>query len=476
MSDGTGPFDGDPGPCNGDPGPFNDSTDPFNDGTGLPNNNAELMLEGADVDTEPIAWRGGQAEAGRQRPAAKSDGSTASGETRAAVAALLRIGEPGDGLLKGIVDEVGPIAVLELVRAVAAGKTSAAAAAESLSSLVAAVSGSGQLGEAFDRWAVRGDDVHGHRDLDSVGRLGGRLVIPSDSEWPTALRELGPAAPLGLWVRGETRLNVALQRAIAIVGARAASNYGTKCASDLAWDLAARGLTVVSGGAFGIDAAAHRAAIAREGTTIAFMAGGVDRFYPAANTELFHQILDCGAIVSETAPGMTPMRHRFLLRNRLIAASSQVTVIVEAGWRSGALNTARHALELSREVAAFPGSVYSASSTGTHRLIRAHEAELVTSSEDVAELIGVEEPTLFDDGSLPSETPNHSPSDPIDDLSEREKICVNVLSTTKALDVGTVAARAGLTVPNALSALAVLELAGLSARRDSGWVKLRRQK
>ena len=409
-------------------------------------------------------------------------------DTRAAIAALLRLGEPGDGLLTGLVNEVGPIAVLELIRAVAAGRSSAAEAAESLSSFVAAVAGGGQLGEAFDRWAVRGEDAQGHRDLEAVHRLGGRLVIPSDDEWPASLSDLGPAAPLGLWVRGEAKLNAALKRAVAIVGARAASNYGTKCASDLAWDLAARGLTIVSGGAFGIDAAAHRAAIAREGTTIAFMAGGVDRFYPAANTELFHQILEQGAIVSETAPGMTPMRHRFLLRNRLIAASSQVTVIVEAGWRSGALNTARHALELSREVAAFPGSVYSASSTGTHRLIRDHEAELVTSCEDVIELTKSGEPTLFDnrspsseDSSLPAGTSSlqtssrkRVPADPIDDLAEREKICVNVLSATKALDVGTVAARAGLTVPNTLSALAVLELAGLSARRDSGWIKLRR--
>lgn len=409
--------------------------------------------------------------------------------TRAAVAALLRIGEPGDGLLKRLVDEIGPRAVLELIRAVAAGASSAGEAAASLSPLATAVSGSGQLGEAFDRWAVRGEDAQGHRDLESVHRLGGRLVIPGDAEWPMPLNDLGPAAPLGLWVRGEAPLNVALQRGVAIVGARAASNYGTKCASDLAWDLAARGHTIVSGGAFGIDAAAHRAAIAREGATVAFMAGGVDRFYPAANTELFHQVLERGAILSETAPGMTPMRHRFLLRNRLIAASSRVTVIVEAGWRSGALNTARHALELSREVAAFPGSVYSASSMGTHRLIREHEAELVTSCDDVVELMNAAEPTLFDSGSLTSgesacssdshdaasDTRALAAADPLEHLAEREKICLNVLSATKALDVGTVASRAGLTVSNTLSALAVLELAGLSARSDSGWVKLRGQ-
>ncbi|NNV10106.1 DNA-protecting protein DprA, partial [Geobacillus sp. MMMUD3] len=135
--------------------------------------------------------------------------------------------------------------------------------------------------------------------LEGMARLGGRLVIPTDDEWPTAIDELGPAAPLGLWVRGSATLREALAQAVAVVGARAASGYGTKCASDLAWDLAADGYTVVSGGAFGIDAAAHRAALAREGTTVAFMAGGVDRFYPAANSDLFAQVLEHGLLVSE---------------------------------------------------------------------------------------------------------------------------------------------------------------------------------
>ena len=293
------------------------------------------------------------------------------------------------------------------------------------------------------------------------------------------LDDLGPAAPLGLWVRGVASLSTVLSRAVAVVGARAASNYGTKCASDLAWDLAARGITVVSGGAFGIDAAAHRAAIAREAPTVAFMAGGVDRFYPAANAELFDQILATGAIVSETAPGMTPMRHRFLLRNRLIAASSQVSVIVEAGWRSGALNTARHALELSRQVAAFPGSVYSASSTGAHKLVREHEAELVTCSDDVIALMDDDSPALFSataDG-VASENGDHpSKADPREALDEREKICLNALTVSKPLDVGTIASRAGLTIADALNSLSALDLAGLAERRDTGWVKLHKSR
>lgn len=411
---------------------------------------------------------------------------------RIAVAALLRIGEPGDGLLKALVDAAGPVAVLELIRAVASGAAGAEEAAGRLSAELGDIAGQGRLAEALSRWAVRAADADGEHDLEGMVRLGGRLVIPGDDEWPTAIDDLGPAAPLGLWVRGSATLRGTLGRAVAVVGARAASGYGTKCASDLAWDLAAEGLTIVSGGAFGIDAAAHRAALAREGTTIAFMAGGVDRFYPAANSDLFSQVLDHGLLVAETAPGMTPMRHRFLLRNRLIAASALATVVVEAGWRSGALNTARHALELSRVVAAYPGSVYSASSAGTNRLIRLREADLVTGAPDVLDLLRPDELPLGDIGGAGGRVgigaagttgigsgdtggPAVSGDDLVDDLGERERICLNSLSATKVLDVGTLATRAGLTVADALSALALLEIAGLSERDGAGWRKLRRR-
>ena len=401
-------------------------------------------------------------------------------DVRAAIASLLRIGEPGDGLLKRLVDGIGPVAALAIIMAVGRGETTAHDAVQGLATTGTEAAEHGQMAEAIDRWAVRAGEAETQgNDLDTIARIGGRLVIPEDEEWPRMLDDLGPAAPLGLWVRGEASLSTVLNRAVAVVGARAASSYGTKCASDLAWDLAARGITVVSGGAFGIDAAAHRAAIAREAPTVAFMAGGVDRFYPAANAELFDQILTIGAIVSETAPGMTPMRHRFLLRNRLIAASSQVSVIVEAGWRSGALNTAGHALELSRQVAAFPGSVYSASSTGTHKLVREHEAELVTCSDDVIALMDDDAPALFDAAAAgaASESGNRSSTpDPREVLDEREKICLNSLTVSKPLDVGTIASRAGLTIADALNSLTTLDLAGLAERRDTGWVKLHKSR
>ncbi|MGZ1489502.1 DNA-processing protein DprA [Brevibacterium sediminis] len=399
-------------------------------------------------------------------------------DVRMAIASLLRIGEPGDGLLKQLVDGIGPVAALAIITADGRGETTAHDAVQGLADTGTEAAEHSQLPAAIDRWAVRAGEADAvGSDLDKIARIGGRLVIPDDDEWPRMLDDLGPAAPLGLWVRGAASLGAALTRSVAVVGARAASNYGTKCASDLAWDLAARGITVVSGGAFGIDAAAHRAAIARESPTVAFMAGGVDRFYPAANADLFEQILATGAIVSETAPGMTPMRHRFLLRNRLIAASSQVSVVVEAGWRSGALNTARHALELSRQVAAFPGSVYSASSTGAHKLLREHEAELVTCSDDVIALMDDDTPALFDTAVLSAAVGSgeRPPSfDPREGLDERKKICLNALTVSKPLDVGTIASRAGLTIPDALNSLTALDLTGLAARRDTGWVKLRR--
>ena len=208
------------------------------------------------------------------------------------------------------------------------------------------------------------------------------------------LDDLGPAAPLGLWVRGEASLSTVLNRAVAVVGARAASSYGTKCASDLAWDLAARGITVVSGGAFGIDAAAHRAAIAREAPTVAFMAGGVDRFYPAANAELFDQILTIGAIVSETAPGMTPMRHRFLLRNRLIAALASSVVVAQARPRSGALNTARWASDLNRQLYAVPGSITSPRNAGCNSLIHTGMAMIISSMRCIDEICHTAHPPI----------------------------------------------------------------------------------
>ena len=172
-------------------------------------------------------------------------------------------------------------------------------------------------------------------------------MIPGDEEWPTQVDQLmttetldergGP--PLGLWVRGPMRLDE-LDASVAVVGSRSATTYGTAVAGEIGARVARAGYTVVSGAAFGIDQAAHRGALAAGGRTVAVLACGVDRAYPAAHRALLDHLATTAAVVSELAPGRSPTRIRFLSRNRIIAALTRGTVVVEAAVRSGALNTA----------------------------------------------------------------------------------------------------------------------------------------
>lgn len=232
---------------------------------------------------------------------------------------------------------------------------------------------------------------------DVVGRThacGARFVIPGDTEWPAALDDLDHVEhdrrggrPLGLWLRGPARLGPTVgARAVSIVGSRTATAYGQEVAHRLAADLGEAGSCVVSGGAYGIDAAAHAGAMAT-GTSVAVLAGGVDRPYPRGNARLFDRMLAGHVLVSEVPPGETPTRPRFLSRNRLIAALSAGTVVVEAAVRSGARSTATWAGLLGRHVMAVPGSVLSAQSHTPHELIRRREAELVTNAAQVREMI-----------------------------------------------------------------------------------------
>src|SRR5690606_18729050 len=247
-----------------------------------------------------------------------------------------------------------------------------------------------RLLRAVARWAPRLDGLDPRRELRVLERLGGELLVPGDAGWPVGLDDLGPVRPLALWVRGNRDLAALAERSVAVVGARACTDYGRHVTGEIAAGLAARGFTVVSGGAYGIDAAAHRAAVVSGGPTVAFLAGGVDRFYPAGNTELLREVVGSGgAVVSEVPPGSVPSRVRFLLRNRLIAAVAGATVVVEAAWRSGSLSTAVRAAELSRPVGAVPGPVTSMASAGCHRLLRDGAAVCVTDADEVAELAGV---------------------------------------------------------------------------------------
>ncbi|GAA3587406.1 DNA-processing protein DprA [Klugiella xanthotipulae] len=219
-------------------------------------------------------------------------------------------------------------------------------------------------------------------------QLGLEVLVPGDASWPAGLNGLQDREPLALWMRGATSfLSVPLRDRVTFTGARAATSYGVHVTTELASDLAKEERIIVSGGSYGIDATAHRAAMAAGGSTIAVLPGGLDRPYPAGNRNLLRQVGDVGLLVSELPPGTAPTRWRFLARNRLLAALSSVTIVPEAGYRSGALGVVHEAHLLGREVGAVPGPITSVTSAGTHRLMREGIARLVTNTQDVDDLI-----------------------------------------------------------------------------------------
>ena len=310
--------------------------------------------------------------------------------------------------------------------------------------------------------------------LESVERLavraGARFLIPGDDEWPTGLADLAHAGeiqrrggePYGLWVRGPGHLAHLMQHSVAIVGSRAATAYGTGIATDLAVDLVERGVAIVSGGAFGVDAAAHRGALAAGGPTVGVLACGVDVAYPPANASLFDQLARDHLLVSELAPGVHPTRVRFLARNRLIAAMTQGTVVVEAALRSGARNTAGWALECGRPLMAVPGSVYSRTSTAPHLMIRNGQAVLVTNAAEVMEMI-----SEVGQDTLPLA---RGPQRATDALSESQLAVFEAVPARRRASVGEIALAAGVSVPVCLSALGALEAADLVEGDERGWL------
>lgn len=241
--------------------------------------------------------------------------------------------------------------------------------------------------------AVWRDRIHAHSRADQAASfMAGsdqfRFIIPSDADWPSSLNDLGYRAPYGLWVNGNTDLlRGEVSERVTITGARAATGYGTFVTEEIVSGLSEEGRTVVAGAAYGIEGAAHRAALAGNGSTIAIMASGIDRPYPAAHNQLIERIAQSGLVISEVPPGFAPTRQRFIDRSRLHAALSGVTVIVEAGARSGTLRAAQEAQDLGRIVGAVPGPVTSAASYGTNLLVQEHKAQIVTCSNDVANLL-----------------------------------------------------------------------------------------
>ncbi len=329
-------------------------------------------------------------------------------------------------------------------------------------SVVAAVR-TGEFGvdiqdSASHRWRDLDIDAVLNRCANSGSGITGGFVTAFDDMWPQQLNDL-PDPPLGLWFKGHEPASILGSACVAIVGARAATQYGQRIAMAMAADVAGRGFTVVSGGAYGIDAAAHRGAMTA-GTTVCVLASGIDTAYPAGHRELFDQIAQRGVIVSEVPPHEPARRFRFLNRNRIIAALSAGTVVVEASLRSGSLGTARRARDLGRMVMAVPGPVTSPASAGCHELLRTDPGTLlVTCAADVMDAVGV----LGVDAVGWRSGPQHE----LDSVSDDARVAYDYISTpTTAADVRL---ESGLSAPAVAAALTELLARGLAVRNGERW-------
>ncbi|MBT2509646.1 DNA-processing protein DprA [Streptomyces sp. ISL-98] len=297
------------------------------------------------------------------------------------------------------------------------------------------------------------------RDLAAVAAVGGRFVCPGDQEWPGQLDDLGDGRPVGLWVRGRPNLRMWALRSVAVVGARACTSYGAHMAASLGAGLAERGWVVVSGAAFGIDGAAHRGVLGAGGATVAVLACGVDVVYPRGHAELIGRIAEQGLVIGELPPGGHPTPSRFILRNRVIAALTRGTVVVEAEYRSGSLVTARSAQKLGRFTMGVPGPVTSGLSAGVHELLRG-EGVLVTDAAEVAELVG-------DIGDLaPARRGPVLPKDLLDPVAAQ---VLEALPARGRVNARRVARGAGTTPDDALGKLYELHSLGFVEREGDGW-------
>lgn len=405
---------------------------------------------------------------------AVSPDGTAGDEVRVALAGLLRASEPPCAVVARFVAAQGPVAAWQAVLARRAPRGVLSVTSARVDGVDPAVL-----------------DARARADLAVAARVGARLIGPEDAEWPVAavssftgalargVRGSGP--PLALYVRGRPLAGLP-DRAVTVVGSRASSPYGTRVAGEVAYELARAGWSVVSGAAFGIDTAAHRSALQvmrpagpeqRPGrsVTVAVLACGIDRAYPEANRDLLDLIPRFGSVVSEYPPGTVPARHRFLVRNRLIAAFGAGTVVVEAGRRSGTLSTAAAAEQLGRVVMAVPGPVTSAMSVGCHLLLADRFAQLVTGADDVLAAVGsaAGAPVGSGDGAAPGEDPRH----PTDGMEPETARIYDAFPARGSVTVQHLVVESGLPVSAVLGGLAVLELHGLVDQAGPLWKRIR---
>ena len=430
-----------------------------------------------------------------------------------------RLAEPDSAAATMLVGRLGPSAALRWLLEEAidtAGRVRSAPrppVPESPPGTSSAGDASAHWAQVAARWAPRLEGLDIRRELDVLDRLGGSLILPGDPWWPPGLDEL-EHPPFCLWVRGDPSLLVnardleaagakeggadagaghsrpdvpGAQRppvreqrmptgpasglCLALVGARASTRYGEGVATSLASGVTAQGGLIVSGGAFGIDACAHRGAL-REGPTVSVSAGGVDRLYPVGNTAVLEAVIATGALVAEVPPGCQPGRHRFVSRNRVIAAISGATIVVEAAWRSGALSTAHRALELGRQLGAVPGPVTSMSSVGCHRLLR-KGAVCVTDVDDALELLT---PLgTVDADAAKEQNPELARDGLLDGLDPAGAVVLDAMPARASATTEAIVRSAGLSLKETTAALGILELTGKAERTATGW-RRRRQR
>ncbi|MFD8547864.1 DNA-processing protein DprA [Streptomyces sp. NPDC059649] len=365
---------------------------------------------------------------------------------RSARAALTRILEPGDETAGRWLNDMGPVALLHALTDDDAAPPPGASKTK--------LTGLRQ----------RAARARPAEDLAAVAALGGRFVCPGDEEWPSQLDDLGDARPIGLWVRGRAHLRLWALRSVAVVGARACTEYGAHLATTLSAGLAERGWAVASGAAYGVDGAAHRGALAANGATLAVLACGVDYAYPRGHTELIDRITEQGLVIAELPPGDHPTRSRFVQRNRVIAALTRGTVVVEAELRSGSLVTARRALALGRFTMGMPGPVTSGLSAGVHQLLRG-EAALVTDADEVIELVG----SIGD--LAPARRGRTHLRDLLDPVATR---VLEALPARGSTDTGHLAREAGTSRDLTHTKLFELQSLGFVQRCGEGWELARR--
>ncbi|QYJ04586.1 DNA-processing protein DprA [Nocardioides panacisoli] len=354
------------------------------------------------------------------------------------------VAEPGDPVFAGLTHELGGAVFLAALREDADRHEELAAASARLT------------------------EVDPDRALDQAARLGVRFVMPGDEEWPAPLEDLAAAGavqerggpPVGLWVRGPMRLD-RLTASVAVVGSRSATTYGDHVAGEISARLGQEGVPVISGAAFGIDRAAHRGSVSAGAPTAAVLACGADRVYPTAHRDLLDYLAREHAVISEAPIGAAPHRVRFLARNRIIAALSRGTVVVEAAARSGALNTANWAQRLHRPVMGVPGPVTSAASVGVHHQVRTGAAMLVTGGEDVLEVIGAAGEHLIEE----PRGPEHAR----DLLPVRQRQVLDAVPVGGTAGTASIASVAGLAVVQVGRILQALQGHGLVDRSPTGW-------